>query len=201
MLINEIYNKQNGTDNRHLEANFVSSLQKATQFQTSKPSKFLEHCSEYLISSKNSEIKSVLPIDGGSDAGMFCVVGAQFDSSRVNYHNLVACTQVKIKPGDIILSMNGFEISGFTKCDAITLCTVLLQRYSQLRLNLCPPHALATSSTMLSSFLASSFMLNSQEYVLQEKIRENVYQRVVPCKFIFYFLLLMRKRSWVCLKL
>ncbi|CAH8287000.1 unnamed protein product [Schistosoma turkestanicum] len=128
---------------------------------------------------------------------MFCVVGAQFDPSRIIYHGSTHITTTTtsttttttnhnhsksmMKPGDIILAIDGYELSGYTKRDAITLCNACLQSHSHVRLHLSPPHALVTSSTMLSSFLATSFAMDSSEYALQEKIRENVYQRVVPC--------------------
>ncbi|CAH8851056.1 unnamed protein product [Trichobilharzia szidati] len=163
-------------------ANFVSSLQKANCEQNSKQHHWLEQCYEVVISAKSDVDSSTLPIDGGSDAGMFCVIGAQFDPSRIVYHGVNDNTSKKcMKPGDIILAINGYELSGYTKRDAITLCTACLQSQSHVRLHLSPPHALATSSTMLSSFLAISFAMDSPEYALQEKIRENVYQRVVPC--------------------
>ncbi|VDQ10795.1 unnamed protein product [Trichobilharzia regenti] len=170
-------------------ANFVSSLQKANCEQNSKQYRWLEQCYEVVISAKSDVDSSTLPIDGGSDAGMFCVIGAQFDPSRIIYHgvndnnnnNNNNNTSKCMKPGDIILAINGYELSGYTKRDAITLCTACLQSQSHVRLHLSPPHALATSSTMLSSFLAISFAMDSPEYALQEKIRENVYQRVVPC--------------------
>ncbi|TNN09569.1 Membrane-associated guanylate kinase, WW and PDZ domain-containing protein [Schistosoma japonicum] len=173
-------------------ANFVSPLQKASSEQNSKQYRWLEQCYEILISVKsdnNNDNAPAIPIDGGSDAGMFCVVGANFDQSRIIYHGLtnIATTTTanknlnSMKPGDIILAIDGYELSGYTRRDAITLCNACLQSHSHVRLHLSPPHALVTSSTMLSSFLAASFAMDSPEYALQEKIRENVYQRVVPC--------------------
>ncbi|XP_018651517.1 membrane associated guanylate kinase inverted related [Schistosoma mansoni] len=179
-------------------ANFVSSLQKANSEKNSKQYRWLEQCYEIVISAKiensnnnNSGDIPVIPIDGGSDAGMFCVVGAQFDPSRIIYHGSTTTSNnndntnnnnsKSMEPGDIILAIDGYELSGYTKRDAITLCNACLQSHSHVRLHLSPPHALVTSSTMLSSFLAISFAMDSPEYALQEKIRENVYQRVVPC--------------------
>ncbi|CAH8555314.1 unnamed protein product [Schistosoma bovis] len=181
---------------KHNGANFVSSLQKANSEQNSKQYRWLEQCYEIVISVKidnnnNSGDIPVIPIDGGSDAGMFCVVGAQFDPSRIIYHRSTTISNnndntnnnnsKSMEPGDIILAVDGYELSGYTKRDAITLCNACLQSHSHVRLHLSPPHALVTSSTMLSSFLAISFAMDSSEYALQEKIRENVYQRVVPC--------------------
>ncbi|CAL8069789.1 unnamed protein product [Calicophoron daubneyi] len=173
-------------------ANFVSPLQKASS-RDPKADKcpWLDQCYEVSISSSGPDSTLSLPIDGGSDAGMFCVVGSHLESSRIVYHNLSSSTKLSnsLKPGDIILTVNDYEISGYTRRDAVELCDTLTRfptefgsfNRPRIRLRLSPPEALATGNTMLSSFLAAAFPLNSPEYSLQEKIRENVYQRVVPC--------------------
>lgn len=194
-------------------ANFVSPLQKASKTSpNSSQHSWAEQCYEVLVS-RTAAVHDdgaavaecpIVPIEGGSDAGMFCVVGSQFDPSQLTYHHqqqqsspTIPARSANLQPGDIILSMNEYEISGYTRCDAVELCDILLARSqpstmtassssavtaaARLRIRLSPPQALATGSTMLSSFLATAFAETSAEYALQERIRENVYQRVVPC--------------------
>lgn len=189
--------------NNRFGANFVSPLQKATSREHAAQScSWLEQCYEVIVSSPTLDASLSLPIDGGSDAGMFCVIGSQLDRSRLiqcNTSNGISGERNhgsprQIQPGDIILALNECEISGYTRRDAVELCDALTRvpvgsnsTHPQLRIRLSPPQALATGSTMLSSFLAAAFPLNSPEYSLQEKIRENVYQRVVPCKSPSFF--------------
>ncbi|KAF6780481.1 hypothetical protein AHF37_00026 [Paragonimus kellicotti] len=175
-----------------LGANFVSPLQKAASHDAkSSIHSWLQQCYEVMVSCTSPDVSLPLPIDGGSDAGLFCVVGIQVDQLRVVYHDGTKSSAYRhsLKPGDIILSLNEYDISGYTRRDAVELCDLLTRvarsdsgtQRPRLRIRLCPPEALATGNTMLSSFLAAAFSLNSPEYALQEKIRENVYQRVVPC--------------------
>ncbi|VDP88290.1 unnamed protein product [Echinostoma caproni] len=184
--------------NNRFGANFVSPLQKATHREHATQScSWLEQCYEVVVSAPSVDTSLSLPIDGGSDAGMFCVIGSQLDHTRLIQHHISAGNSAErntgsprqIQPGDIILALNEYEISGYTRRDAVELCDTLTRipvgaasTPRRLRIRLSPPQALATGSTMLSSFLAAAFPLNSPEYSLQEKIRENVYQRVVPCK-------------------
>ncbi|KAF8566710.1 hypothetical protein P879_09765 [Paragonimus westermani] len=175
-----------------LGANFVSPLQKAANHDAkSNMHSWLQQCYEVMVSCASPDVSLPLPIDGGSDAGLFCVVGIQVDQLHVVYHDSAkpSAHRHSLKPGDIILSLNEYDISGYTRRDAVELCGLLTRvarpdsgaQSPRLRIRLCPPEALATGNTMLSSFLAAAFSLNSPEYALQEKIRENVYQRVVPC--------------------
>ncbi|KAF7233455.1 hypothetical protein EG68_08403 [Paragonimus skrjabini miyazakii] len=138
-----------------------------------------------MVSCTSPDVSLPLPIDGGSDAGLFCVVGIQVDRLRVVYHDGTKSSMHRrsLKPGDIILSLNEYDISGYTRRDAVELCDLLTlvarsdsgAQRPRLCIRLYPPEALATGNAMLFSFLAAAFSLNSPEYALQEKIRENVY--------------------------
>ncbi|GAA39731.2 membrane-associated guanylate kinase WW and PDZ domain-containing protein 3, partial [Clonorchis sinensis] len=197
--------ESNGCSNNYLPfrmpkpgANFVSPLQKAVgyDFKSGGLSPWLDQCYEVLVSSTYPDLSLSLPIDGGSDAGMFCVIGSQLDLTRLTFHKIIPSSshyksRQAVNPGDIILAFDNYEISGYTRRDAIELCDKLSRSTNpsnqvdvsrpRLKIRLSPPQALATGSTMLSSFLGAAFPLNSAEYSLQERIRENVYQRVVPC--------------------
>ncbi|CAH8486591.1 unnamed protein product [Dicrocoelium dendriticum] len=172
-------------------ANYISPLQKAVMpAPPSDHGSFLQHCFDVFLSSSSPDSSLFLPICGGSDSGMFCVVGDEFDSSRMVYHDvrLSPPSSSRLKAGDIILSINEYEISGFTCRDAVQLLDNVTRVNCDpggtgplVRIRACSPSALATGNSTLSSFLAFAFPQNSAEYTLQEKIRENVYQRVVPC--------------------
>ena len=168
------------------------------QLKPSSPSnKWDSNVYEVLLSA-SSPIKSVpFPIEGGSDSGLFCIVGNSINPAQLIYHPIISTSSTSpkkspsiLRPGDIILEIGEYQISGFTRLDAIRLCESLFHVNSngdrpRVLLKLISPSALSTGDANLNHFLSAKLQVGTPEFLLQEVTRNNIYQRVVPCMFNF----------------
>ncbi|KAL5960508.1 Membrane-associated guanylate kinase WW and PDZ domain-containing protein 2 [Taenia solium] len=147
---------------------------------------------DVLLSAASSEKSVPFPIDGGSDSGLFCTVGGTINPAQLIYHPIISSsTSPKrmpsiLRPGDVILEIGEYQISGFTRLDAVRLCETLFHANSngdrpRILLKLISPSALPTGSAQLHRFLSAQFQIGTPEFLLQEVTRNNIYQRVVPC--------------------
>uniref|UniRef100_A0A158R6Y3 Membrane associated guanylate kinase, WW and PDZ domain containing 2 n=1 Tax=Taenia asiatica TaxID=60517 RepID=A0A158R6Y3_TAEAS len=148
---------------------------------------------EVLLSAASSEKSVPFPIDGGSDSGLFCTVGGTINPAQLIYHPIISSsTSPKrmpsiLRPGDVILEIGEYQLSGFTRLDAVRLCETLFHANSsgdrpRILLKLISPSALPTGSAQLHCFLSAQFQIGTPEFLLQEVTRNNIYQRVVPCR-------------------
>lgn len=150
---------------------------------------------EVLLSATSHEKSLPFPIEGGSDAGLFCTIGSSINPSQLIYHPIISSPTPKspkktpsiLRAGDVILEVNDYQISGFTHIDAVRLCKSLFYptkgcERPRVLLKLVSPSALPTGDAHLSRFLAAQFKVGTPEFLLQEVTRNNIYQRVVPCK-------------------
>ncbi len=150
---------------------------------------------EVLISAAPPDSSLVLPLVGGADAGKFCIVGPDLNSSRLVFHPTKATANQpslsKIRTGDVLLEVGEYQISGYTRLDVLKLFEMMSKSRQdaaecpRILLKLVPPSALPSSDVFLSPFLAMQFTIGSPEFVLQEVTRDNIYQRVVPCELSF----------------
>ncbi|VDM18500.1 unnamed protein product [Hydatigera taeniaeformis] len=149
---------------------------------------------EVLLSAASSERSVPFPIEGGSDSGLFCTVGGAVNPGQLIYHPIISSSSISskrtpsiLRPGDVILEIGEYQISGFTRLDAIRLCEALFHANSsaerpRILLKLISPSALPTGCAQLNRFLSAQFQIGTPEFLLQEVIRNNIYQRVVPCR-------------------
>lgn len=150
---------------------------------------------EILLSANSLEKSLPFPIEGGSDAGLFCTVGRNINPSQLIYHPIISSPTPNspkkspsiLRPGDIILEVGDYHISGFTRLDAMRLCENLFYSSKdgdrpRVLLKLISPSVLPTGDAHLNRFLAAQFKIGTPEFLLQEVTRNNIYQRVVPCK-------------------
>ncbi|BHF63359.1 Membrane-associated guanylate kinase, WW and PDZ domain-containing protein 3 [Sparganum proliferum] len=144
---------------------------------------------EVLLSAAPPDKFLSIPIEGGSDCGRFCVVGPEVNPSRLVYHPILSGpkkTASILRPGDVILEIGDYQVSGYTKLDALKVCEALsyceeLTNRPRVLMKLIPLSSLPNSDSRLGPFLSASFTVGSPEYLLQEVTRDNIYQRVVPC--------------------
>ncbi|KAL7063939.1 hypothetical protein AAHC03_04464 [Spirometra sp. Aus1] len=144
---------------------------------------------EVLLSAAPPDKFLSIPIEGGSDCGKFCVVGPEVNPSRLVYHPILSGpkkTASILRPGDVILEIGDYQVSGYTKLDALKVCEALsyceeLTNRPRVLMKLIPLSSLPNSDSRLGPFLSASFTVGSPEYLLQEVTRDNIYQRVVPC--------------------
>uniref|UniRef100_A0A5K3EL51 Membrane associated guanylate kinase, WW and PDZ domain containing 3b n=1 Tax=Mesocestoides corti TaxID=53468 RepID=A0A5K3EL51_MESCO len=144
---------------------------------------------EVLLSAASSCKSAPFPIEGGSDSGMFCLIGNAISPCQLVYHPIISSPKKApsiLRPGDVILEIGEYQISGFTRLDAIRLCEALFNSDSKgnrprILLKLIPPSALPSGDVLLNHFLSSHFQVGTPEFLLQEVTRNNIYQRVVPC--------------------
>ncbi|VDN42985.1 unnamed protein product [Dibothriocephalus latus] len=144
---------------------------------------------EVLLSAAAPDTFLRIPIEGGSDCGKFCVVGPEVNPSRLVYHPILSGpkkTASILRPGDVILEIGDHQVSGYTKLDAIKVCEALsyceeLTNRPRVLMKLIPLSSLPNSDSRLGPFLSAAFTVGSPEYLLQEVVRDNIYQRVVPC--------------------
>uniref|UniRef100_A0A0X3P6X5 Membrane-associated guanylate kinase, WW and PDZ domain-containing protein 3 n=2 Tax=Schistocephalus solidus TaxID=70667 RepID=A0A0X3P6X5_SCHSO len=144
---------------------------------------------EVLLSAAPPDNFLRIPIEGGSDSGKFCVVGPEVNPSRLVYHPILSGpkkTASILRPGDVILEIGDYQVSGYTKLDALKVSEALsyckeLTNRPRVLMKLIPLSSLPNSDSRLGPFLSAAFTVGSPEYLLQEVTRDNIYQRVVPC--------------------
>nr|CDS17897.1 membrane associated guanylate kinase ww and pdz [Echinococcus granulosus] len=148
---------------------------------------------EVLLSAASTEKSVPFPIEGGSDSGLFCTVGNTINPAQLIYHPIISSSSTSpkrtpsiLRPGDVILEIGEYQISGFTRLDAIRLCKTLFHANSngerpRILLKLISPSAIPSGSAQLNRFLSAQFHIGTPEFLLQEVTRNNIYQRVVPC--------------------
>ncbi|KAM7537239.1 hypothetical protein Aperf_G00000063448 [Anoplocephala perfoliata] len=149
---------------------------------------------EVLLSATSLEKSLPFPIEGGSDAGLFCTIGSSINPSQLIYHPIISSPTPNspkkspsiLRPGDVILEVGDYQISGFTYIDAVRLCKSLFYPTKggdrpRVLLKLISPSSLPTGDAHLSRFLAAQFKVGTPEFLLQEVTRNNIYQRVIPC--------------------
>ncbi|VUZ49364.1 unnamed protein product, partial [Hymenolepis diminuta] len=167
---------------------------KTTASSKGKSSSWDANIYEILLSANFPEKSPPFPIEGGSDAGLFCTVGRNINPSQLIYHPIISSPTPNspkkspsiLRPGDIILEVGDYHISGFTRLDAMRLCENLFYSSKdgdqpRVLLKLISPSVLPTGDAHLNRFLAAQFKVGTPEFLLQEVTRNNIYQRVVPC--------------------
>lgn len=159
-----------------------------------QPTSWDSNIYEVLLSAASSEKSVPFPIEGGSDSGLFCTIGGTINPAQLIYHPIISTSSTSLKrlpsilrPGDVILEIGEYQISGFTRLDAIRLCETLFHANSsgerpRILLKLISPSALPTGGAQLNRFLSAQFQMGTPEFLLQEVTRNNIYQRVVPCE-------------------
>ena len=119
-------------------------------------------------------------LKGGSDNNQFVYL----DSS------VFATSSTKspiISQYDIVLEVKTFKISGYTHNDVIKLIEYLAKSDEAITFRTVKSQlSAATESSLflpleLNKFLEEPFQKGSVEYDLQQTIRDNVYERTVPC--------------------
>ncbi|GFR06679.1 membrane-associated guanylate kinase, WW and PDZ domain-containing protein 1 [Trichonephila clavata] len=107
-----------------------------------------------------------LTIEGGSDNGQFPFIG------------YVPATNRSVSKGDILLEIQGQKIAGYTQRDVVNL----LKHYMRNG-NSVPVKAVKSGylTKDLRNFLNTRFQKGSIDHDLQNTIRDNLYQRTVPC--------------------
>lgn len=131
-------------------------------------------------------------IKGGSDHGQFVHLDSNFVAS--DYTPMII--NGNLNPGEIILEIQSYKISGYTHEDVITLLKQLAKTYQTITLktvksivvqvdvdaNSAESNNLSYSLPIeLRTYLDERFQKGSIDYDLQQTIRENVYMRTVPC--------------------
>ncbi|VDO03584.1 unnamed protein product [Rodentolepis nana] len=173
---------------------FNTSSTKGPTPSKGKSSSWDANIYEVLLSASSLEKSLPFPIEGGSDEGLFCTVGKNIIPSQLIYHPIISSPTPNspkkspsiLRPGDIILEIGDYHISGFTHLDAVRLCETIFYSSKngdrpRVLLKLISPSALPTGDAHLNRFLGAQFEVGTPEFLLQEVTRNNIYQRVVPC--------------------
>ncbi|XP_029212793.2 membrane-associated guanylate kinase, WW and PDZ domain-containing protein 1-like [Acropora millepora] len=110
-----------------------------------------------------------LQIVGGAENGEFICVG-DVKQERLMYR------RGKIYPGDVVLEINGTPVAGFTQFDVLPL---IKSSKDSVTLRIIKPGDQINHD--LQKYLSTRFDKNSIDSNLQQTIRENLYNRTVPC--------------------
>jgi hypothetical protein len=150
-----------------------------------------ENITEYTLSSRDIAESDAFSskLKGGSDNNLFIyLISPVFANDK-----LLSPSRNKtiINQFDIILEVNNFKISGYTFNDVIKLLEYLTKTESLIKLRTVKSQLSqqningSTQQTLLplelNKFLEVPFQKGSIEYDLQQTIRDNVYERTVPC--------------------
>ncbi|XP_067928192.1 membrane-associated guanylate kinase, WW and PDZ domain-containing protein 2-like isoform X2 [Watersipora subatra] len=114
-----------------------------------------------------------LPIAGGSEYGLFCLVGEHVKHNKLIYH-----LGPKLHSDDIILEVQGQRVAGYTSSD---LKEWLLSASQNSNPFLIKTAKSGTLNKELRPYLNSGFVKGSVDHDTQMTIRENLFQRTVPC--------------------
>ncbi|XP_055937343.1 membrane-associated guanylate kinase, WW and PDZ domain-containing protein 1-like isoform X2 [Argiope bruennichi] len=107
-----------------------------------------------------------LTIEGGSDNGQFPFIG------------YVPATNRSISKGDILLEVQGQKIVGYTQRDVLNLLKHYMRNGNSVPVKAVKAGYLTKD---LRNFLNTRFQKGSVDHDLQNTIRDNLYQRTVPC--------------------
>lgn len=153
-----------------------------------------------IVSAACPEVSVQLPVEGGSDCGRFCSIGQLKTSDpRIIYHS-----PRRPAAGDVLLEIGDYQVAGYTNLETAALIKTLSRVTTQadrprVPIKLVPRSALPDDHAQLNHFLSAQFPVGSPEFLLQEVTRNNIYQRVVPCKFYCcQFFLKHKKSSCIC---
>ncbi|XP_068758542.1 membrane-associated guanylate kinase, WW and PDZ domain-containing protein 3-like isoform X1 [Montipora capricornis] len=110
-----------------------------------------------------------LHIVGGAENGEFICVG-DVKQERLMYR------RGKIYPGDVVLEINGTPVAGYTQFDVLPL---IKSSKDAVNLRIIKPGEQINRD--LQKYLSTRFDKNSVDSSLQQTIRENLYNRTIPC--------------------
>nr|XP_042895445.1 membrane-associated guanylate kinase, WW and PDZ domain-containing protein 3 isoform X1 [Parasteatoda tepidariorum]XP_042895446.1 membrane-associated guanylate kinase, WW and PDZ domain-containing protein 3 isoform X2 [Parasteatoda tepidariorum] len=118
----------------------------------------------YLTSSNDGSLD--FTIEGGSDNGEFPFFGYVPPANR------------SYSTGDVLLEIEGQKVAGYTQRDVITFLNHCVRNGNSVKIKAVKSGCLTRD---LRNFLNTRFQKGSVDHDLQNTIRDNLYQRTVPC--------------------
>ncbi|KAG8191530.1 hypothetical protein JTE90_019594 [Oedothorax gibbosus] len=125
-----------------------------------------KHVYEIFLTPNDPDDTFDFTIEGGSDSGQFPFFG------------YVPAVNWSVAKGDVILEVQGLKVAGYTQKDVIGLIQHIARSENSVKIKAVKSGHLTKD---LRNFLNTRFQKGSLDHDLQNTIRDNLYQRTVPC--------------------